>query len=115
MTAETGRPVAPADIAPMFDIDEAVLVRAKPVKLAIFDVDGVLTNGTLFLADSGEEYKAFNSRDGHGMKMLAANGVDTAIITGRQSGVVKHRAMDIMIKHLHQGAAEKLPVYELSC
>lgn len=112
MTAETGRPVAPADIAPMFDIDEAVLVRAKPVKLAIFDVDGVLTNGTLFLADSGEEYKAFNSRDGHGMKMLAANGVDTAIITGRQSGVVKHRAMDIMIKHLHQGAAEKLPVYE---
>jgi 3-deoxy-D-manno-octulosonate 8-phosphate phosphatase (KDO 8-P phosphatase) len=112
MTADTGRPVAPADIAPMFDIDEAVLVRAKPVKLAIFDVDGVLTNGTLFLADSGEEYKAFNSRDGHGMKMLAANGVDTAIITGRESEVVKHRATDIMIKHLHQGAAEKLPVYE---
>lgn len=112
MTADTGRPVAPADIAPMFDIDEAVLARAKPVKLAIFDVDGVLTNGTLFLADSGEEYKAFNSRDGHGMKMLAANGVDTAIITGRQSEVVKHRATDILIKHLHQGAAEKLPVYE---
>ena len=106
------RPTAPADIAPMFDIDEAVLLRARPIKLAIFDVDGVLTNGTLYLGDDGQEYKAFNSRDGHGMKMLATNGVDTAIITGRQSEVVKHRARDIMIKHLHQGALEKLPVYE---
>ena len=96
----------------MFDIDEAVLLRAKPIKLAIFDVDGVLTNGTLFMGDNGEEYKAFNSRDGHGMKMLVANGVDTAIITGRQSEVVKHRASDIKIKYLHQGALEKLPVYE---
>ena len=106
------RPTAPADIAPMFDIDEAVLLRARPIKLAIFDVDGVLTNGTLYLGDDGQEYKAFNSRDGHGMKMLATNGVDTAIITGRQSEVVNHRARDIMIKYLHQGALEKLPVYE---
>ncbi len=112
MAADKKRPVAPADIAPMFDIDEAVLLRAKPIKLAIFDVDGVLTNGTLFMGDNGEEYKAFNSRDGHGMKMLVANGVDTAIITGRQSEVVKHRASDIKIKYLHQGALEKLPVYE---
>jgi 3-deoxy-D-manno-octulosonate 8-phosphate phosphatase (KDO 8-P phosphatase) len=106
------RPIAPADIAPMFDIDEAVLLRAKPIKLAIFDVDGVLTNGTLYLGDDGQEYKAFNSRDGHGMKMLATNGVETAIITGRKSEVVKHRARDILIKYLHQGAQEKLPVYE---
>jgi 3-deoxy-D-manno-octulosonate 8-phosphate phosphatase (KDO 8-P phosphatase) len=108
----TKRPTAPADIAPMFDIDEAVLERAQAIKLAIFDVDGVLTNGTLFMGDDGQEYKAFNSRDGHGMKMLAANGVETAIITGRQSEVVKHRARDINIKYLHQGAQDKLPVYE---
>ncbi|MCG6975651.1 MAG: 3-deoxy-manno-octulosonate-8-phosphatase KdsC [Acidiferrobacterales bacterium] len=108
----TERPTAPADIAPMFDIDEAVLQRAQVIKLAIFDVDGVLTNGTLFMGDDGQEYKAFNSRDGHGMKMLVANGVETAIITGRQSEVVKHRARDINIKYLHQGAQDKLPVYE---
>lgn len=106
------RPTTPADIAPMFDIDEAVLQRAQAIKLAIFDVDGVLTNGTLYMGDDGQEYKAFNSRDGHGMKMLVANGVETAIITGRQSEVVKHRARDIHIKYLHQGALEKLPVYE---
>jgi 3-deoxy-D-manno-octulosonate 8-phosphate phosphatase (KDO 8-P phosphatase) len=108
----TERPTAPADIAPMFDIDESVLQRAQTIKLAIFDVDGVLTNGTLFMGDDGQEYKAFNSRDGHGMKMLVANGVETAIITGRQSDVVTHRARDINIKYLHQGALEKLPVYE---
>ena len=104
--------IEPADIAPMFDIDEAVLQRAQAIKLAIFDVDGVLTNGKLYMGDDGQEYKAFNSRDGHGMKMLVANGVETAIITGRQSEVVKHRARDIHIKYLHQGALEKLPVYE---
>lgn len=112
MTNDEDRPLAAAEIAPKFDVDEAVLYRARPIRLAIFDVDGVLTNGTLFLSDGGEEYKAFNSRDGHGMKMLVANGVDTAIITGRQSEVVRHRSRDIGIKHLHQGAREKLPVYE---
>lgn len=106
------RPVVPANLAPMFDIDEGVLVRAQKIKLAIFDVDGVLTTGALFLGDDGQEYKAFNSRDGHGMKMLAANGVDTAIITGRSSKVVERRAHDIKIKHVYQGALEKLPVYE---
>lgn len=106
------RPVVPANLAPMFDIDESVLVRAQKIKLAIFDVDGVLTNGALFLGDDGQEYKAFNSRDGHGMKMLVANGVDTAIITGRSSKVVERRAHDIKIKHVYQGALEKLPVYE---
>ncbi len=106
------RPVVPANLAPMFDIDEGVLVRAQKIKLAIFDVDGVLTTGALFLGDDGQEYKAFNSRDGHGMKMLAANGVDTAIITGRSSRVVERRAHDIKIKHVYQGALEKLPVYE---
>jgi len=101
-----------ASVAPAFEIDEAAINRARKIKLAIFDVDGVLTTGALFLGDDGQEYKAFNSRDGHGIKMLAANGVDTAIITGRTSKVVEHRAKNINIKHLYQGALEKLPVYE---
>ncbi len=110
--SNNSRPTVPANIAPMFEIDEAVITRASKIKLAIFDVDGVLTTGALYLGDDGQEYKAFNSRDGHGIKMLVANGVETAIITGRTSKVVKHRANDINIKHLHQGAKEKLPVYE---
>ncbi len=102
----------PAHLAPAFDIDHEVLQRARNIRLAIFDVDGVLTDGSLFLGDNGEEYKAFHSRDGHGMKMLVRNGVDTAIITGRSSRVVEHRCRDIEIKHLYQGAVEKLPVFE---
>lgn len=107
-----GQPTVSASFAPTFEISEAAIARASKIKLAIFDVDGVLTTGALFLGDDGQEYKAFNSRDGHGMKMLAANGVDTAIITGRNSKVVEHRARNINIKHLYQGAQEKLPVYE---
>ena len=102
----------PAHLAPAFEIDLEVLERARGIRVAIFDVDGVLTDGSLFLGDNGEEYKAFHSRDGHGMKMLVRNGVDTAIITGRTSQVVEHRCRDIEIKHLYQGAVEKLPVFE---
>jgi 3-deoxy-D-manno-octulosonate 8-phosphate phosphatase (KDO 8-P phosphatase) len=102
----------PAHLAPTFEIDRDVIERARGIRLAIFDVDGVLTDGSLFLGDNGEEYKAFNSRDGHGMKMLVRNGVETAIITGRTSRVVEHRCRDVEIKHLFQGAAEKLPVFE---
>ena len=64
-----------------------ILARAARIKLVIFDVDGVLTDGSLFLGDNGEEYKAFNSRDGHGMKMLQQAGVAIGIITGRTSNV----------------------------
>ena len=59
--------------------------RARRIRLAIFDVDGVLTDGTLYYAGAGEELKAFNVRDGHGMKMLQASGVTLAIITSRTS------------------------------
>jgi len=85
--------------------------RARDVKLIIFDVDGVMTDGTLFLADDGQEYKGFNSLDGHGLKMLKSTGVELAIITGRNSQVVVHRARNLGITHLHQGAHDKLVVY----
>lgn len=85
--------------------------RARAVKLIIFDVDGVMTDGTLFLADDGQEYKGFNSLDGHGLKMLRSTGVELAIITGRNSQVVVHRARNLGITHLHQGAHDKLMVY----
>ncbi len=85
--------------------------RARDVKLIIFDVDGVMTDGTLFLADDGQEYKGFNSLDGHGLKMLKSTGVELAIITGRDSRLVAHRARNLGITHLHQGAHDKLMVY----
>jgi len=77
-----------------------------------FDVDGVLTDGSLIYGDDGQEYKAFNSRDGHGIKMLRASGVETAIITGRSSQVVLLRARNLGIAHLFQGADDKLGAFE---
>ncbi len=84
-----------------------ILERAKNIKVVIFDVDGVLTDGSLFIGDDGQEYKAFNSRDGHGMKMLQKTGVEIAIITGRTSEVVKHRIKDLGIKIVYQGQHDK--------
>ncbi len=89
-----------------------ILERASRIKLAIFDVDGVLTDGSLFIGDDGQEYKAFNSRDGHGMVMLRQTGVTLAIITGRSSEVVRIRMASLGINHLYQGILDKLAAYE---
>ena len=86
--------------------------RASSIQVVIFDVDGVLTDGSLFLGDDGQEYKAFNSRDGHGMVMLAQGGVTLAIITGRSSEVVRIRMESLGVEHVLQGRREKLPAYE---
>ena len=95
-----------------FAVDDTTLKRAATIRLVLFDVDGVLTDGSLFLGDDGQEYKAFHSLDGHGIKMLLKNGVDAGIITGRTSKVVEHRVANLGIKHVYQGCADKLPVYE---
>jgi len=90
---------------------QAVYELARNIKLLIFDVDGVLTDGSLFLGDDGQEYKAFNSLDGHGIKMLKNSGVEIAIITGRTSKVVVHRAGNLGINHLYQGVHDKLEAF----
>jgi 3-deoxy-D-manno-octulosonate 8-phosphate phosphatase (KDO 8-P phosphatase) len=89
-----------------------ILEKAARVRLLIFDVDGVLTDGSLFLGDDGQESKAFNSRDGHGIKMLQKHGVMVAIITGRTSRVVEHRMKNLGVTHVYQGKLEKLPAFE---
>ncbi len=96
-------------------IPAALLARAQKIRLIAFDVDGVMTDGTLFLADDGQEFKGFNSLDGHGLKMLRGSGVQLAIITGRRSRVVEHRARNLGIEIVHQGAHDKLIVYEALC
>lgn len=84
------------------------LPRAKHIRLIAFDVDGIMTDGGLYLSDSGEEIKRFNSLDGHGLKMLRASGVEAAIITGRTSRCVELRAQNLGIAYLYQGVENKL-------
>ena len=86
--------------------------RAKNIKLIVFDVDGVMTDGSLYLCDDGQEFKAFNSHDGLGMKMLKASGVQMAIITGRTSNVVVKRAENTGVAHFYQGVEDKLEALE---
>lgn len=81
--------------------------RILPIRLIAFDVDGILTDGGLYLGDSGEEFKRFNSLDGHGLKMLKASGVELAIITGRTSRCVEMRAKNLGIAYLFQGVEDK--------
>jgi 3-deoxy-D-manno-octulosonate 8-phosphate phosphatase (KDO 8-P phosphatase) len=85
-----------------------LMSRAKLIRLMAFDVDGVMTDGGLYLSDSGEEFKRFNSLDGHGVKMLRASGVEVAIITGRTSRCVELRAQNLGIQHVYQGVERKL-------
>lgn len=91
---------------------EEAIGRARGVRLAIFDVDGVLTDGTLYFGPSGEALKAFNTLDGHGLKMLQAGGVATAILSGRSSEAVSARARELGIAHVLQGAADKVAAFE---
>lgn len=86
--------------------------RARGVRLAVFDVDGVFTDGTLWLGMDGKEFvKAFNILDGHGVKMLQSAGVRTAIITGRSSTAVAKRARELGMGDVVQGAADKVKAF----
>ena len=89
-----------------------LLSRAKAVRLAVFDVDGVLTDGRLYFLPDGGEFKTFNTLDGQGIKMLMNAGVRTAIISGRKSAVVERRAKNLGIQHLFQGREDKLVVLD---
>ncbi|MGH8806747.1 MAG: KdsC family phosphatase [Noviherbaspirillum sp.] len=91
--------------------DEAV-ARAARVRLMIFDVDGILTDGSLHYGPDGEVIKTFNVLDGHGIKLLRQSGVATAIISARQSPIVARRAADLGIAHLFQGVHEKRASFE---
>jgi 3-deoxy-D-manno-octulosonate 8-phosphate phosphatase (KDO 8-P phosphatase) len=89
----------------------AVSERAALIKLVIFDVDGVLTDGRLYFDDHGTEFKAFHARDGLGINMLKKTGLPIAIITGRTSQVVLHRMKNLGIKHIYQGQLEKIHAF----
>ena len=90
---------------------DTIIKLAQQIKLVIFDVDGVLTSGNLFFDNQGQEYKAFHSKDGHGMRMLLECGLQAAIITGRQSELVEHRMKDLGIDIVFQGYRDKRPAF----
>jgi 3-deoxy-D-manno-octulosonate 8-phosphate phosphatase (KDO 8-P phosphatase) len=94
-------------------ISDDIKNKAKNIKLVIFDVDGVLTDGSLYFDNQGQEVKAFNSKDGHGMRLLLENGVEVAFITGRNSELLLHRAKNLQIKpeFIYQGYRDKLPAF----
>lgn len=85
--------------------------RARNIRIAAFDVDGVLTDGALHYADSGEESKRFNVQDGHGLRMLRDSGLTLAIITSRRSRCVEERARNLGVELLYQGVADKLAAF----
>lgn len=86
---------------------DALIKKAANIKLAVFDVDGVLTNGQLILGESGNEYKAFHVRDGHGLVMLLETGCNIAVITARSSNIVAERMASLGIKYVYQGEKDK--------
>jgi len=92
-------------------IDEKLRSRILPVRLMIFDVDGVLTDGRIIYHDDGSESKAFDVQDGHGIKLLQRAGIEVALITGRSCPAVGHRARGLGIERVYQGAIDKLQAY----
>lgn len=82
------------------------------IKLVAFDVDGVLTDGSLTFDENGHEYKNFNAKDGQGIVNLHKAGIITAIITARNNGTVEHRAKNLNITELHQGSKNKIETLE---
>jgi 3-deoxy-D-manno-octulosonate 8-phosphate phosphatase (KDO 8-P phosphatase) len=89
------------------------LERAQHIQLLVLDVDGVLTDGALFISPDGFEHiKVFNSLDGHGIKLLVENGIQCAIISGRNSEMVTLRAKALGIEHVFLGVKDKLVVFE---
>ena len=85
---------------------------ARQIRLLILDIDGVMTDGGLQFDNRGEEYKTFNSLDGHGIRMLLECGIEIAVITGRNSGIVSHRMNELGVTHIYQGYRDKLLAYE---
>ncbi|MBN8480196.1 MAG: HAD family hydrolase [Xanthomonadales bacterium] len=93
------------------DLPADLRERAARVRLAVFDVDGVLTDGRLWYGEDGRELKAFHAHDGLGLKRLLANGIEVAIISARASPLVARRGAELGIVHVHQGQADKLACF----
>ncbi|NPV03240.1 MAG: HAD hydrolase family protein [Syntrophaceae bacterium] len=93
-------------------IGSALEEKIRKVSVLILDVDGVLTDGGIVIGDDGQETKSFHVRDGHGLKMIQRAGIEVMFLTGRKSRVVEHRARELGVRKVYQGALDKLAVFE---
>ena len=100
------------NVVPVLAFPPEQLLQAQGLRAAIFDVDGVLTDGRIYISERGEEFKAFNTLDGHGLKLLARGGITPLVITGRDSPAVRRRVADLGITHAVFGAGDKLAAAE---
>ena len=98
----------PAERPPALQHPPELLLKAQGIRWAIFDVDGVLTDGRIYLSERGEEFKAFSTLDGHGLKLLAQHGITPVVITGRDSPAVRRRVADLGLVHAAFGVADKV-------
>jgi 3-deoxy-D-manno-octulosonate 8-phosphate phosphatase (KDO 8-P phosphatase) len=89
-----------------------LLLKAQNIKVAFFDVDGVLTDGGLYMSEQGETLKRFNTLDGHGLKLLQQAGITPAVITGRDSPALRTRLAALGITHAHYGTEDEQPAAE---
>ncbi len=96
------------ELKPVLAFPPELLLQAQGVRAAIFDVDGVLTDGRIYISERGEEFKAFSTLDGHGLKLLVQGGITPVVITGRDSPAVRRRVADLGIVHAVYGAHDKL-------
>ncbi len=93
-------------------VSKDVFQRAENIRLLICDVDGVMSDGLIYMGNHGEELKAFNVRDGYGIRCLITSDIEVAIITGRNAKLVENRAKTLGITHLYQGQSNKLVAFE---
>lgn len=92
-------------------VSAQVMARAAEIRLLILDVDGVMSDGLIYMGNSGEELKAFNVRDGYGVRCVLTSGIEVAIITGRKAKLLEDRCHTLGISHLFQGQSDKLIAY----
>ncbi|MGC9403580.1 3-deoxy-manno-octulosonate-8-phosphatase KdsC [Vibrio genomosp. F10] len=97
------------------DVDAEIIALAKEIKLLICDVDGVFSDGRIYMGNNGEELKTFHTRDGYGVKSLMNAGIEVAIITGRQSQIVENRMKALGISLIYQGQDDKVKAYQDIC
>lgn len=99
-------------MAPALNFPPELLLRAQGIRLALFDVDGVLTDGGLYFSAEGETLKRFHTLDGHGIKLLARAGITPCVISGRDSAPLRRRLSALGVEHLRLGTEDKLPAAE---
>jgi len=86
--------------------------RARPIRLLLLDVDGVLTDGRLYFGPKGEALKVFHVLDGHGIKMVRRAGIEVALLSGRRSDAAYHRARELNLSHFFEGLRDKVAILE---